>query len=384
MSGRERVTAARIGLALLVLAATVALLRDQGSGAPRQVVLRPTPARQSAAPLTKAGPATTAAVARPPTTPVPSPSTSAPATTTSTTAPSATVTPTTAAAPVTTTASRQWAVGVVTIDLTDPSRSTPAAGSAPATAGRHLPTIVRYPVDGAASGGETTGAVPSRAAGPFPLIVFAHGYDSSPAVYAGLLHAWASAGYVVAAPSFPRGTAGGPLDEADLDQEPGDLSFVISQVLASPTLAPAIDPARIGVAGHSDGADAALGAGYDTCCMDHRIRADVVMAGDEHAYPGGRYFPSGSPPLLVTQADHDVFNPSPLGRQVYADARSPKYLLWLINATHLGPVTTDAPHLAVMEAATIGFFDQYLKGEASGTTRLRQAATPGLATLTSG
>jgi hypothetical protein len=155
-------------------------------------------------------------------------------------------------------------------------------------------------------------------------------------------------------------------------------------MLVSPTLAPVIDPAGIGMAGHSDGADAALGAGYNTCCIDHRVRADVVLAGDEHSFPGGRYFPAGSPPLLVTQADHDIYNPTSVGRQLFADARSPKYLLGMINATHLGPVTTDTAHLAVIEAATIAFFDQYLKGQAGAATRLRQAATPGLVTLTSG
>ena len=81
---------------------------------------------------------------------------------------------------------------------------------------------MRYPIDGPASTAEGAGAVPSRTGGPFPLIVFGTGYDSSPAVYAALLHAWASAGYVVAAPAFPRATAGGPLDENDLDHQPGD------------------------------------------------------------------------------------------------------------------------------------------------------------------
>lgn len=227
-----------------------------------------------------------------------------------------------------------------------------------------------------------------RAGAPFPLIVFAHGYQSSPGVYSSLLDSWSSAGYVVAAPSFPRATAGGPLDEGDLVRQPGDLSFVITKVLALAVpggpLAGIVDPSRVGVAGHSDGASTTDGVGYNSCCRDKRVIADAVMEGDEHTFPGGALSVAGSPPLLVIQADHDGFNPAPLGLQVYHDGRTPKYLLWLVNAQHLEPFTTDLAHLAVVEAATTGFFDRYLKGRAGGVTAIRRAASPGLATLTSG
>jgi Chlorophyllase enzyme len=295
--------------------------------------------------------------------------------------PAATV-PTTAPAPPAVPAHR--AVGVITLSFVDTSRPTPAAGSDPGERSRTLPTTVRYPADGAATASEAPGVAPSHLGGPFPLIVFAPGYDSSPAVYAALLHAWASAGYVVAAPAFPRATSGGPLDENDLDQQPADLSFVISRLLAPGSLAAVISPARIGVAGHSDGAVAALGAGYNTCCRDPRIDADVVMAGDEHAFPVGSYFPLGCPPLLIVQADNDVFNPPSFGHQVFADAHSPKYLLSLVNATHLESVTTDQAHLVVVEAATTAFFDRYLKARPDGAVRIRQAAVPGLAAVAAG
>lgn len=266
----------------------------------------------------------------------------------------------------------------------DISRPTGPSGTDPGESSRTLPTIVRYPTAGAATRPEALNVAPLRAGGPFPLIVFAHGFDSSPAVYAGLLDAWAGAGYVVAAPAFPRATAGGPLDETDLSHQPGDVSYVIGRMLSLALFAHVIDPRRIGVAGHSDGGVTALGAGYDTCCRDRRIGADVVMGGDEYNFPGGAYFRSPGPPLLVVQADHDVFNPAPYGVKVFTDGRSPKYLLRLVNATHLESVTTDLAHLAVVEAATIAFFDRYLKGRTDGLVRLRRAAVPALATLTSG
>src|SRR5205085_2252823 len=55
---------------------------------------------------------------------------------------------------------------------------------------------------------------PARVRGRVPLIVFAHGYDTEPETYEPLLDAWASAGYVVAAPELPgsaRDLPGTPL-----------------------------------------------------------------------------------------------------------------------------------------------------------------------------
>jgi hypothetical protein len=63
--------------------------------------------------------------------------------------------------------------------------------------------------------------------GPHPLILFAHGFALTPADYAPLLRAIASAGYVVAAPIFPltnTNAPGGP-DEADLANQSRDVSF---------------------------------------------------------------------------------------------------------------------------------------------------------------
>jgi hypothetical protein len=302
--------------------------------------------------------------------------------TTTTAAPTTTIT-TVAPVPAVE-ANHRWRVGVTNYTFVDTTRPTGPAGTDPGQPSRTLPTTVRYPIDGPVTGPEVQGAAASRVGRPFPLIVFGHGYNTSPAVYGALLHAWASAGYVVAAPAFPRATAGGPLDENDVNQEPGDLSFVIGRLLAPGPMTGVIDPAHVGAAGHSDGAVAAIGAGYNTCCRDPRIAADALLAGDEHSFPGGGYFPPGSPPLLVVQADHDVFNPPPFGQQVYADAHAPKYYLGLVNATHLESVTTDQAHLNVVEAVTIGFFDRYLKGRAAGVAAMRQAAVAPLATFTAG
>jgi pimeloyl-ACP methyl ester carboxylesterase len=236
---------------------------------------------------------------------------------------------------------------------------------------RRLLTYVRYPGSGS---------------GPFPLVVFGHGFMSTPTTYARLLDAWARAGYVVAAPVFPVENAnapGGP-DESDLINEPTDISSVITQLLAanaSPTgpLRGLIDPALIAVAGHSDGAEAALAVAYDHRFADRRIRAAVILSGAEL---GGRttWFGPGTPPLLAVQGTADAINPPRYAKQFFRAAQRPKFLLELLGAGHLPPYTSDSRELTIVEHVTIAFLDHYLK-QASLQGLLTAAADPGLTHL---
>jgi pimeloyl-ACP methyl ester carboxylesterase len=208
---------------------------------------------------------------------------------------------------------------------------------------RTLVTVVRSPT----------------AAGRYPLIVFGHGFALTPATYSRLLRRWATAGYVVAAPAFPLGNAnapGGP-NEADIVNQPRDLSFVITRLLIA--LRGTIDPARIAVAGHSDGAVAALAAAYDTRYRDRRIAAAIILSGA--ALPGMAQFPSGGPPLLAMQGTADPINAPSTTSAYFARARRPKFLLWLEGASHRPPYTDEEPQLAIVERVTIAFLNHYLK-----------------------
>jgi fermentation-respiration switch protein FrsA (DUF1100 family) len=234
---------------------------------------------------------------------------------------------------------------------------------------RTLETIVRYPATG----------------NMYPLVVFGHGFTLTPARYARLLRAWTHAGYVVAAPVFPLENAaapGGP-NEADLINQPEDMRFVITRILAldavtDSVLHEKIDPSRIAVAGHSDGAETALAVAYDSRFRDRRVDAAIVLSGA--ALPGMGAFPRNGPPLLAVQGTADPINSPATSADFFRLAQRPKFLLWLLGASHLPPYTDEQPQLGIVERATTAFLDHYLKGR---TLRaLAEAAQrPGLSRL---
>jgi predicted dienelactone hydrolase len=208
--------------------------------------------------------------------------------------------------------------------------------------------------------------VPTRGHPPYPLVVFGHGFALTPNVYASLLDTWARAGYVVAAPVFPLGNAnapGGP-NESDLVNQPADMRFVITRLLAldtrpGGTLYGRIDPHRIAVAGHSDGAVTALAVAYDSRYRNRRVRAAIILSGAEMAGMAG--FPRHGPPLLAIHGTADTINAPANTLAYYKLAPRPKFLVLLIGASHKPPYTSQEPQLRIVERVTTAFLDHYLK-----------------------
>jgi dienelactone hydrolase len=250
-----------------------------------------------------------------------------------------------------------------------------------------LPTVVRYPVIPAAAA-----ASGRLARGLFPLVVFAPGYLQCDGSYAALLDSWASAGYVVAAVEFPRTNCHvtSP-DEDDLAHQPADVAYVISQLLTvsrAPlgVLAGLVNPAKIAVAGHSDGGDTVAAVAANSCCIDHRVTASIVLAGAEWPPLGGSYFARATPPMLFVQGNADIINlPADSIAMYQADRSGPRFYLDLFGSGHLPPYEGRGSPAPVVDRVTVDFLNRYLAGQHRAGAAMRRAGdVAGVAALVSG
>jgi dienelactone hydrolase len=281
------------------------------------------------------------------------------------------------------------AFGLLVEHLVDHSRSTPANGPDPAHSGRTLVTTVLFPAQGPATGRPVSGAIADHAHGPYPLIVFAHGFGANVAGYLPLLEKWASAGFVVAAPLFPltnSATPGGP-DLSDYVHQPGDMSFVVTQMLhqsaaATGPLAGLVDPTEVGAAGHSLGGVTTLGLVANTCCLDRRIKAAVVMSGDPITFPAGTVDTAAAPPILLVHGNADPTVPYVSSIDVFNEAHPPKGLLTILGGNHESPVDPTGKAFGSVVRATTDFFDRYLRRDTAALGRLRHDSRRGVTTLT--
>lgn len=276
---------------------------------------------------------------------------------------------------------RSPAVGLRIIRVTEPGQVIRVNGT---TEPRTLTAIIRYPAQGPPGAVDLLDAPFVRPATRLPLILFGHGFAVTPAPYSRLLAAWARAGYVVAAPVFPLENAnapGGPR-ESDLVNQPRDMSFVISNLLAAAkarggVFAGTIDPQRIAVAGQSDGGDTALAAAFDPTARDPRVKAAVILSGAEDPFaPAFAFDPTGIA-LLATQGTADTVNPPSMTDAFFSAAASPKFLLELSGASHQPPYTQPGPELTTVTRVTITFLNAYLKLDAIAKQRLLSSRIAG-------
>jgi dienelactone hydrolase len=284
---------------------------------------------------------------------------------------------------------QRFAVGEIVVSYTDRRRHVTLADGR--SVPRSLTTIIRYPAVGSDSRNDRLAATPAKSAGPFPLIVFAHGFNITPAPYASMLRAWVRAGFVVAAPIFPLtnpAAPGGP-NESDLVNQPADMSFVITRMLAGNIrshgiLSGLITPREIAVTGQSDGGSTALAAAYNTHYFDRRVRAAIILSGARIPGVDGYDFPEPTPPLLAIQGTGDTVNAPASTDRYFSLARQPKFLLSLLGAPHLGPYTDEQPQLGIVERVTLTFLDRYLTHQPGARARMwKDGNVPNLASLSS-
>ena len=167
------------------------------------------------------------------------------------------------------------------------------------------------------------------------------------------------------------------------------MTFVIDEVLrlntdATSPLRGAVDPARIGVAGHSMGGMTTLAVAGNTCCHDARIKAAVILAGRETPFGSGQFWSRIITPILLVHGDADYNVVYTDGRKAYANAPPPRFLLTILGGDHGTPYTGDMDdsQASLVTDATLDFLDHYLHGAADGLTRLQaRASKPGVAKL---
>ncbi len=266
------------------------------------------------------------------------------------------------------------AVATTSLSVYDGSRPTPARGSVAGHDGRSLPTTIWYPAEGA---------------GPWPVVVFAHGWNVNPTFYDRLLSRWAAAGYVVAAPEFPGSGSDfpGPANGNDLFQQAIDLSVVLDALLGPSAPAPVagrLDTTRIAAAGHSDGGSTVAAKALSTWVRDGRFRGYLVLSGALPPMPGP-YDGRNSGPVLVVQGDQDPYNFVSDARPVYVfSANPPKAFVVATGGGHEAPYLGDGVQADTVRAATVDWLDWTLGGDAAAHDRfVARAGSPGVTTLES-
>ena len=207
--------------------------------------------------------------------------------------------------------------------------------------------------------------------GPHAMIVVAHGLGSSRISMQSRGMQLAAEGYVVVIPSFASRQS--PLAASDLRNQPGDVSFVIREVLRRngdplDPLYAQVDPERIGISGVSGGAITAL-LFFNSCCREPRIKAI-------HAEMGFFLSPNGTAPafkhripLLMANNRGDGLIPFANSVAGWQSARPDKFLV----SEPMSTCTLSHCLPTIGGYAMIDFFDAYLLGNATAKDRLRAA-----------
>jgi predicted dienelactone hydrolase len=298
--------------------------------------------------------------------------------------------------------------------------------------GRTLNTTIWYPALGEEGGDDKMlpNGEPDKSGGPYPLILFSHGHRSINIQSSLLMQAWASHGFVIAAPNHEKNTM---FDYGEKYQammqfaRPIDLRFVADQMLllnkdAASFLHGLIDPDAIGVSGHSFGGHTALISAGATpnldyladYCQTHTSNDWDICARQEEIqklYPGKRIIDESDPrlkaalalapdgydwflqdgmakikvPIMIMGGGVDDICPVETQQKpMYKDITSVKYLVILLKAGHLvysvkpgppdSPIAFSPDILEQVKVITSAFWLIHLKRESQYASILAEYA----------
>ena len=227
-----------------------------------------------------------------------------------------------------------------TMDITfeDKSRAVPATAKQPGAPSRTLVTTVYYPSSGPAP---LLGTPPLASGGPFPMLMYSHGYSSNRGEAARVATRLASYGYIVVAADFPLsniGASGGP-DLIDAANQPGDLSFLIDQLLMlshdpQHVLAGGVDEARIGALGVSLGGLTTLLVTFHPRFQDKRVKVAMPIAPLSKVLARGFYHTRRVPMLLVAGDLDAILEYTTNARRSFEFAAPDAILVTIARGTH--------------------------------------------------
>jgi predicted dienelactone hydrolase len=224
-----------------------------------------------------------------------------------------------------------------------------------------------------------------RTAGPFPVFVWSHGFDADPAYFESFLDAWAAAGYVVVAPTFPgTSTEASPPAFGSYVDQPEDVTVVLNEIVRDNTTAGSpldgmIDPTRIAAGGHSLGAVTTEALTEQSRWVDPRIIAAVEVSYGDEPFPGSELVHRTIPTLFI-HGDADTTFPLANSETAFSQATGQAFLIVLRGAAHTPFRTWAAP---IITKAVIDFLDLALKHDSSAQKRLLALDTDPRLTLRS-
>lgn len=173
--------------------------------------------------------------------------------------------------------------------------------------------------------------------GPYPVVLFSHGFAGFPEQSADLVTHLASWGFVVVAPDHVERSLGGQLGTAAEGvaerEDPEVLSASLDAALAlkdSP-LTGLLDEDMVTVAGHSAGA----GAAYREASAEPRVKAFIAYSIGNRTEDGEAPPPVPDVPGMVMAGTKDNIIPFTASEEVYDGMRPPKYFVKIEGAGHL-------------------------------------------------
>lgn len=224
--------------------------------------------------------------------------------------------------------------------------------------------------------------------GPWPMIIFSHGFGGCAKQSTFLTSNIADQGYIVVAPDHKDARPCSSVRAYEMAsqfmdkipevpfREPAqwseetyagrrdDIIFTLASILDDPRFKGVVDEDRIGLMGHSLGGYTALGmAGGWPSWTDKRFKAVLAMSPYVGPFIAHKTLGKIRVPVFYMGGTQDKPATPILKARAWPQANAPKYLLEISGAGHSSFTQRDRRFESLINAQVLAFFDLYLKGK---------------------